>query len=183
METRSEKQTPFFLIILGALLGFLLFSILIFVTGLGAEGQEDAYEEQRGRQRLATAEQLRQDNIKQLTTVGWVNQEAGVVHVPVGQAMLQVMADLRDKPVKASDVKVPPPVPAEAPATDETEAQVDETETLIEEEEAAKAEGTEVPEKEIEEAEAEEKAADEKQDEEAVAADQKADEAAEEGSQ
>jgi len=183
METRSEKQTPFFLIILGALLGFLLFSIFIFLTGLGAEGQENAYEEQRGRERLATAQQLRENNIKQLTTVGWVDQEAGVVHVPVGQAMLQAMAELRDKPIKASDVKVPPPVPAQAPPTDQTEEQIDETETLIEEEEAAQAEGTEVPEKEVKEAEGEEKAAEEKKEQEEVAAEQKADEAAEEGSQ
>ncbi len=119
METSAKKPVPFMLMLVGALLGFLLFAILMLVTGWGAEWQKDLYEEKRARLRTETTRALTEADVLQLTNLEWIDREAGVVRIPVVQAIDLTMAELADQPITASEVSVIPPLPPETPAEGE----------------------------------------------------------------
>lgn len=123
-ESTPKKPISFPVLLLLALLGMLLFSLLMYFTGWGAEWQKDTYEEERARKRVAAHDQLRSEAVMRLSTVGWVNEAEGMVHLPLGQAIELTLLELATKPVTASDVPValPTALPADAPADAEEEA-------------------------------------------------------------
>jgi len=118
MESPTKKPVAFIWILVGSLVGFLLFSIFIYVTYIGTRGEDDAYEAQRARLRTAALEQLEKANEMELSEPGWVDRANGVVRIPLAQAAAIAMPELAAQPVTASSVPVlvPIPAPVETPA-------------------------------------------------------------------
>lgn len=70
--------------------------------------------------RLEKLKLKREAELKAVESYGWVDKNAGVVHIPVALAMDLTVADLKAKPVvRTTIVPAPPvpPVPAAAPAS------------------------------------------------------------------
>jgi len=126
MEKTATTKIPIFLAVIFTFVGLLLFAVFILLAGVGSEGREDRFEEQRAKERLAIHDELLEADLKMLGTVGWVNEKQEIAHVPIDWGIERAMAELSKKPVTASDVAVPPPMPAQPPQAETPEAATDE---------------------------------------------------------
>ncbi|MDR0534620.1 MAG: hypothetical protein LBH01_11780 [Verrucomicrobiales bacterium] len=95
------------------IIGFASMVILSWAISQKNVNREDA--DAVVQERLKTLHELQVQEQKALTGSGWVDQKAGVTHIPVEVAMKLELADLQSKPVTKSAVAVNP-VPAPAPA-------------------------------------------------------------------
>ncbi|MFQ3670709.1 MAG: hypothetical protein SNJ84_04550 [Verrucomicrobiia bacterium] len=104
-----------------ALLGFGLFAALVvYVLDRAGTAPDAAYEEERALKRATALAEVRAADAARLGQAGWVDQAAGVAHIPIERAMELEVRALRRKPVQAgpeiqpaelapSNVTPPPP--------------------------------------------------------------------------
>lgn len=140
MNKSASTKTPIVLVISATLGGLLLFAIFILLAGVGREDLEDSFERQQAKNRLAIHDRLLKDDLKKLGTVGWANEKQEVAHVPIKWGIERAMSELAKKPVSASEVAVPPPMPAQPPQVDTAEDSAETEETGAEGEAAAEGE-------------------------------------------
>jgi hypothetical protein len=96
---------------LGGIALFALFGALtLYVLNSRPVGQD--YDTKRGVERLTKRQKLNADEQQLLATYGVVNAPNGVYHIPIEKAVELTLADLKNKPVKASAVPLPPVLPA-----------------------------------------------------------------------
>jgi hypothetical protein len=69
------------------------------------------YDEDQAAARKAKLEKLQAADQKTLTTAGWVDQDKGVIRIPIDEAMTQEVETLNTKPVQAGQ-EIPGTVPA-----------------------------------------------------------------------
>jgi len=72
----------------------------------------ESYDQKRVALRQEKLRTLRVEDEKRLNSYAWVDQKKGVVRIPVERAMEVVAAELAQKPVHPSEVKVENPYPA-----------------------------------------------------------------------
>ncbi len=74
----------------------------------------DEYADTRGQERLEKRLEIEETGNAAIGSYAWVNQEQGVVRIPVSQAATLVVDELNSKPVQVSSVPVPGTPAAEA---------------------------------------------------------------------
>jgi len=82
----------------------------ICMTGSGGENLE----QKRAAKRLEIRTQLDKDAQERLSSTGWVDKAKGAVHIPIDEAIVAVVAELKAKKPTVSQVKVEPPLPMPA---------------------------------------------------------------------
>ncbi len=96
---------------------------MFYVLRLAGTAPDVAYEEERALKRSAALAEVRAGDAQRLGQAGWVDQAAGIAHIPIARAMELEVKALRNKPVQAGPViqpvdiapsnvtPPPPPVP------------------------------------------------------------------------
>jgi hypothetical protein len=107
-DTKKASVGPVFI---GGILIFLLFALLVKVW-FHFSGPAENYDDKRAAARIAKRQMLDRDNREKLTTYAWVNKDKGIVQIPIDDAIKLVAAELKNKPVQVSPVKVEIPYPA-----------------------------------------------------------------------
>ena len=80
---------------------------MIGTTGSGGE----SLEQKRAAKRVEIRSQLEREAQEKLHSTGWVDKAKGTVHVPIDEAIVAVVAELKAKKPTVSQVKVEPPLP------------------------------------------------------------------------
>lgn len=128
LQTKHQTASASLAFIWG-MVGFCLFSLLVLVW-FKVSGTQVNSEGERGNTRLHRLRTLERENRQKLTTYGWVDEEKGVIQIPIDRAMELVMHNA--KLVKVSTVQVEPPkiTPIQTNATasgNTTEPQLEKT--------------------------------------------------------
>lgn len=105
-------------------LTLLAFTIFAVIGAYSARMTNDytSYDQQRAEERKVTLEKLRTAELQTLTTADWVDQSKGIIRIPIDEAMVRVIADLRTKapqlgcPIATAAPSTPAPAAA-SPAT------------------------------------------------------------------
>jgi hypothetical protein len=114
---RTDIQRPrpsSFLTFVWALFFFFLFAALVMLW-VRCSGPRQTVDDQRAAARKTKLADLSKADAERLTTVGWIDQAKGIVHLPIEDAKKLVLAELRAKKPVASQVKVEPPLPMPPP--------------------------------------------------------------------
>jgi hypothetical protein len=110
--------------LIGIALAFVLFSA---IGGYSARMTQDTsdYDQDRANQRYDTLKKLQADENKQLNPVDaqgkptaiWIDQDKGVISIPIDEAMAKEVEDLKAKAAgPGNEINPPAPAPAPAPA-------------------------------------------------------------------
>jgi hypothetical protein len=91
----------------------LIFAVIAYQSTRVAQ-DTTTYDQDQARLRLEKRDKLRASDQKTLTTADWVDQDKGIVHIPIDEAMTQEVTALKAKPV-AMGAEIPGAV-APAPA-------------------------------------------------------------------
>jgi hypothetical protein len=110
----KKKSVAAWKVVVGSLLGFVL------VTSAGLIVRELLNEPQIADQkvieaRLEKLQKLRQEDHETTTTYSWADKPAGVVRIPINQAVALTVKELQAKTVQRSAVPVVPVIPVVAP--------------------------------------------------------------------
>lgn len=100
--------------------GFLLFTVMMILI-LTFGRQTETYEAERDQLRAETRQSIDEASAERLTGYGWVDEEAGLVRVPLEEGIQLAMRQLQEKPVRASEVSVPRPAPVAAAVAEDAE--------------------------------------------------------------
>ena len=112
---RSYEPQSTFSTWIGVVLLFAFFGLLALVV-FRAAPRGDSYEEKRAKSRTEKFQTAQKQHFAALTTYGWVDQNKGVVRIPITDAMKLTVAELADKkPAPAGPIATP--APAAAPET------------------------------------------------------------------
>lgn len=119
VATSSEKKPSLFPAFAGTVILLLLFGAVVWAfVSFSDAGQ--TFDEKRAQERLDNLKALREQEAKQLSTYGWVDQGKGVAHIPIDRAIELTIADLKQKPVRAAypvmQAAAPAPANNAAPA-------------------------------------------------------------------
>jgi hypothetical protein len=87
--------------LIGTLAAFAIFAIIGGYSSRMTWNYSD-YDQQRADQRYQTLAKVRHDEQAQITATEWVDQDKGVVRIPVDQAMARSCARTRDHQRRAS---------------------------------------------------------------------------------
>jgi hypothetical protein len=101
--------------LIGTLAAFAIFAIIGGYSSRMTWNYSD-YDQQRADQRYQTLAKVRHDEQAQITATEWVDQDKGVVRIPVDQAMAREVDVLKPQPT-AMGCEIAGAVPAPAPAT------------------------------------------------------------------
>ena len=109
----AHTRTPFSAW-LGVVLLFLMFGLIVAAV-IGPVKRGSDYEQKRAANREAKLKAQREQDTAALTGYGWVDQNKGVVRIPIERAMELTLVDLgRKKPTAAGPIATPAP---ETPAS------------------------------------------------------------------
>jgi hypothetical protein len=95
------------------LLAFAIFAVIASYSSRMTHDYTD-YDQQRAAERYATLAKLRDADREALTTADWVDQNKGIVHIPIEEAMNLEVAALKTKPVAMGPPFIVPAAPAPA---------------------------------------------------------------------
>jgi hypothetical protein len=99
---------------LGVVLLFALFGVIVLVI-VGPSPRKDDYEIKRAKAREEKLKTLREEDVKALTTYGWIDKNKGIARIPIEHAMELALTELAQKsPAPAYPIATPPPAPATA---------------------------------------------------------------------
>jgi predicted outer membrane lipoprotein len=125
-ETLIPQPKIKFSWIIGILAAFALFAVIGAYSKRMTETYTD-YDEARAQQRYATLAKLQQDEAKLInpvaidptdgkphSTAEWVDQDKGLIRIPIEEAMAKEVVDLKAKPTQAAAEINPPAPPAPA---------------------------------------------------------------------
>jgi hypothetical protein len=112
-ETIRPKPSGF-LTFLWAIFFFFVFAILVLIW-VRSSGARQTIDDNRAGTRQTRLAELEKADTEKLRATGWVDQNKGVVHIPIADAKRLVVAELRAKKPAASQVKVEPPLPMPPP--------------------------------------------------------------------
>jgi hypothetical protein len=99
---------------LGVVVLFLLFGVIVLAV-IGPAPRGDTYEETRAKKRIDMLKTARDSDAKELGTYGWIDQNKGVVRVPINRAMQIAVAELaKQKPAPAYPIAAPAAQPSPA---------------------------------------------------------------------
>jgi hypothetical protein len=116
MANNSDRQQPSgFRTFVWAISFFFVFAVVV-VGLVRSTGSSESYEDKRGTERRTLREETIKDAQARLTSTAVVDQAKGIVRIPIEDAKKAVLADLKSKPVGASQVKVDPWLPMPPPA-------------------------------------------------------------------
>ena len=121
MASESNNRTPNGIVVfLGSAAAFVVVAA-IFVGALASTTPSNEVENKRAAQRIETRAKLEAEALEKLNSTGWVDKAKGTVHVPIGEAMTMIVAELTAKKPAPSSVKVeaPLPMPVADPASNE----------------------------------------------------------------
>lgn len=90
---------------------FCIFGLVAWLLFRFAAPQE-TFEDKRAKARVEKRDALKKENEQKLGAYAWVDKAKGSVQIPITRAMELAMADLKNKSVQASAVKVENPYPA-----------------------------------------------------------------------
>jgi hypothetical protein len=112
LETTILKKTsPTWKLVVLTVLGFVLVAALALIVRKSLD--EPAVADQKVVQgRLEKLHQLRKEEHETVTSYSWVDKSAGVVRIPVEQAVALTVKELQGKNVQKSSMLVAPVVPA-----------------------------------------------------------------------
>jgi hypothetical protein len=92
---------------LGVVVLFLLFGVIVLAV-IGPAPRGDTYEATRAKKRIDMLKTARDSDAKELGTYGWIDQNKGVVRVPINRAMQIAVAELaKQKPAPAYAIATP----------------------------------------------------------------------------
>lgn len=97
--------------VLAAVAGFGLLGVATYVV-LNLSESKKGYEDVLASQRLVRIHTLQEETDKKLTTYGWVNKEAGQVHIPIEVAMKRIVSTLNEKGVNQGPAITKEPIPS-----------------------------------------------------------------------
>jgi predicted outer membrane lipoprotein len=132
-ETLLSQPKIKFSWIIGILAAFALFALIGAYSKRMTDTYTD-YDEERAQQRYATLAKLQQDEAKLInpvvidadgkshSTAEWVDQDKGLIRIPIEEAMAKEVIDLKAKPTKVGVEINPPAPPAPKPAAGATNA-------------------------------------------------------------
>ena len=106
----------------------LIFAVIAYQSTRVAQ-DTTTYNQDQAKLRLEKLNKLRATDQKTLTTPDWVDQDKGIVHIPINEAMIQEVALLKAKPV-AMGREIPgavAPAPANVPAPNAPSGQASNT--------------------------------------------------------
>ena len=115
----QPKIKPSWLI--GTFAAFALFAVIGAYSSRMTFDYTD-YDQTRAQQRYDTLAKLQKDESKLINpvddkgnpTAEWIDQGKGLIRIPIEEAMVKEVADLKAKPMQAGNVIVVPPPPAAA---------------------------------------------------------------------
>ena len=84
---------------LGIFAAFAVFAVVGVYSSRMAENTA-GYDDEQATERYAKLAKLQADDTKTLTTAGWVDQDKGVVRIPIDEAMTEEVGLLQAKPVQ-----------------------------------------------------------------------------------
>ena len=88
--------------------GFLLIGVVSYIFQL-CKNEPRAAENTVVQNRLKNLADVRTGEQKLAHSYGWIDKNAGIVHIPVEQAMELTLPELRQKPVSKTEIKVEVP--------------------------------------------------------------------------
>lgn len=103
-----------FLTFLWAIFFFFVFAILVLIW-VRSSGARQTIDDNRAGTRQTRLAELEKADTEKLSATGWVDQNKGIVHIPIADAKRDIVAELRAKKPAASQVKVEPPLPMPPP--------------------------------------------------------------------
>ncbi len=115
----AKKRISLWKVVLGSLLGFVLIVVLTVIIRQ-AKNEPAAADQEIVADRLARLEKHRAEEKIAMASYNWEDKAAGVVRIPMDQAVSLTVEELKIKPVGPSTVPVkiivaPAPAPAPAP--------------------------------------------------------------------
>jgi hypothetical protein len=84
---------------LGIFAALAVFAVVGIYSSRMAENTA-SYDDDQAKERYAKLAKLQADDTKTLTTAGWVDQDKGVVRIPIDEAMTEEVGALQAKPVQ-----------------------------------------------------------------------------------
>src|SRR6516164_10049187 len=81
---------------LGVVLLFALFGVIVLVI-VGPSPRKDDYEIKRAKAREEKLKTLREEDVKALTTYGWIDKNKGIARIPIEHAMELALTELAQK--------------------------------------------------------------------------------------
>jgi hypothetical protein len=79
--------------------------------------ETDSYDQQQAQERLTKLHKMQDTDRKTLTTADWIDQDKGIVRIPIDEAMTEEVAVLKARPVTMGAIPVVVPAAAEAAPT------------------------------------------------------------------
>ena len=97
------------------LLGLILFATLAYILISRQNQLNPTFDQKAAQARIERLEKLRQEDHVKLHTYGWIDPEAGILHIPIEKAIPMAAEQLKKKPVRLGSPITTPPVPSPAP--------------------------------------------------------------------
>lgn len=97
------------------LLGFILFGAGAYYLITTQNLKNPTFDQKAAQARLERLTKLREEQHTMLHSYGWIDQEAGIVHMPIEKAIPLATAELKKKPIRPGTPITTPPMPVPAP--------------------------------------------------------------------
>ncbi|MCS7063260.1 MAG: hypothetical protein NZM04_04325 [Methylacidiphilales bacterium] len=98
-----------------ALLGFLIFGIAAYYLITTERAKNPTFDEKAAQARLERLSKLQEEERLRLHSYGWIDQAAGIVHIPIEKAIPLTVKELSQKPVGPGNPITTPPIPSPPP--------------------------------------------------------------------
>jgi hypothetical protein len=115
-EIHHENKPTLLPTLIGGLVGFLLFGVIVLWM-LKLAGPVEDYDQKRAKERTENLRKLHEEEAKILSSYDWADKPKNIVKIPIQQAMDLEIETLKAKPVKAAYPVVVPVAPATAAPT------------------------------------------------------------------
>jgi hypothetical protein len=109
-EIPTRAPNGFLVIVGSAAMLVVVAGVFIGMIGTTGSGGE-SLEHKRAAKRVEIRSQLEREAQEKLHSTGWVDKAKGTVHIPIDEAIVAVVAELKAKKPTVSQVKVEPPLP------------------------------------------------------------------------
>ncbi len=111
------EKTPLRVVLtfIGGIIAFTVFGVGIWLL-VQSYSNIQTTDDQRASKRLQYKHEVDTESRRLLETYGWVDQEQGLAHIPISEAVKKVVENYQDIPTAASAVPVPGSKAAEAAA-------------------------------------------------------------------